>query len=92
MPYSCFGASLADSHGFFDHRPVSAAEEEIRNDRDFVDPNSFYEVWVSFMEIYDDVAYDLLEKSRPKTGRVTRSRTLKICDEGDTCYAKGLNA
>ncbi|OQV20859.1 putative Kinesin-like protein KIF20A [Hypsibius exemplaris] len=80
-----------DSHGFFDYRPVSEMDHEVIHDRDCLDEQAKYEVWVSFVEIYEDVAYDLLDMNNAvKTGRALRSGTLKITDEGDTCYARGL--
>lgn len=60
-------------------------------DRDFVDKEATYEVWVSFLEIYEDVAYDLLDLSGSSkaTGRVLRSGTLRVMEKGNTCYAQG---
>lgn len=50
-----------------------------------------YEVWVSFLEIYEDVAYDLLDLNggTKATGRLLRSGTLRVMEKGNTCYAHG---
>ena len=80
-----------DSHGFFDFRPTTESEAMVIQDRDFVDKEATYEVWVSFLEIYEDVAYDLLDLSGSSkaTGRVLRSGTLRVMEKGNTCYAQG---
>ncbi|XP_055327462.1 kinesin-like protein KIF20A [Paramacrobiotus metropolitanus] len=91
MPAPASDGLSLDSHGFFDFRPVSQAEEDVREDRDCIDPDAQYYAWVSYVEIYEDVMYDLLESgSGHKSGRVLRSGTLKLCDEGNTCYPKGV--
>ena len=92
-PSSGVSKDLLDLHKLDKMFPGLATRDRESAKVEVADDNITYTVWVSFIEIYNENIYDLLQKvsvSKTKRDRV-RENPLKLSEDGNgATYVKGL--